>query len=269
MNLQNLKDTARRVRRHIAKMHAVSNTSHIGSAFSSVDILVCLYFSILKINPGKPHKINSDRFVMSKGHAGSALYAVLAERGFFDKKLLKHYCSEGGILPGHVTRGCVAGVEVSTGSLGHGLAIGAGMALAAKKDKKRHHIFVLMSDGECQEGSVWETALFARQHCLENLIAIIDYNKIQAFGRIKEVLDLEPLEAKWEAFEWSVREIDGHDFLEINSTLKKVPFEKNKPSVIIAHTVKGKGVSFMEDTLEWHYKSPNREELKKIFSELE
>jgi len=256
------------IRKIIINMHAASNSSHLGSALSCVEILTALYFKILNIDPSSPQDSNRDRFIMSKGHAASALYATLAKRGFFPLSLLNEYGVDGGRLPCHVSKGCAPGVEVSTGSLGHGLSIGAGICLAAKHDMKNHRTFVLLSDGECDEGSVWEAALFAKQHKLDNLIAIIDYNKIQAFGKTKDVLDLEPFAEKWKSFGWRVKELNGHNIQNILNSLEKVPFIKGIPSVIIAHTVKGKGISFMENNLLWHYRSPNEQELKAAIKEL-
>ena len=175
---------------------------------------------------------------------------------------------DGGKLPGHSTRNCVPGVEVSTGSLGHGLPMGAGMALVGKRDGKNYRIFVLMSDGECEEGSVWEAAMFATHHKLDNLVGIIDYNKLQAFGRTNEIMALEPLRDKWTAFGWQVKEVNGHNSSEIEKSLSKVPFKKRKPSLLIAHTIKGKGVSFMEDKLESHYKNLTKEEYKQALKKL-
>lgn len=259
---------AREVRRDIINMHFNAEASHVASSLSCVDLLVMLYFFVLKLNFRNYRDADQDRLILSKGHAASALYAVLSKKGFFDKSILKKYCCNGGILPGHATRYCVPGVEVSTGSLGHGLSIGAGMALAGKYDRLRRRVFVLMSDGECDEGSVWESALFAGHHKLDNLVAIIDYNKIQAFGYTKKILNLEPFADKWRSFGFSVREIDGHDFNEMHSAFKSAPFRKNKPSVIIAHTTKGKGVSFMENKLLWHYKSPGENDLRMALQEL-
>lgn len=259
---------AKQVRRKILSMHAASGNSHVGSSLSVADILVALYFSAMKINAHNCEDRKRDRLLLSKGHASSALYAVLAKRGFFPKKLLNGYCVDRGMLPGHATINCVPGVEVSTGSLGHGLSIGAGLALAAKHDKNKSRIFVILSDGECQEGSVWEAAMFASQHKLDNLISIIDYNKLQAFGRNKDIVGLEPFSKKWAAFGWQVKEIDGHDMAKIIKILENVPFVAKKPSVIIAHTIKGKGVSFMEDNLAWHYKSPGWDELNIALKEL-
>lgn len=263
------KRIAREIRKKIVKMIFNSQTSHIGSALSCVDILAVLYYNILAIDPENPQDPGRDRFILSKGHAASALYATLAQRGFFPEEVLKEYCIDGGRLPGHSTMGSVPGVEVSTGSLGHGLPMGIGMALAAKHNGGWYRIFVLLSDGECDEGSTWEGAMFASHHKLDNLVAIVDYNKLQAFGRIKEVVDLEPLRDKWVAFGWAVKEIDGHNFAQIEEALHKTPFEKNKPSMIIAHTIKGKGVSFMENQIAWHYKSPNQEQLEMALKELD
>jgi transketolase len=222
----------------------------------------------MKIDPKNPESENRDRFILSKGHAAAALYATLAERGFFNKELLENYCKNGQKIAGHSTRGCLPGVEASTGSLGHGLPMGAGMALAGKCDKKDYRIFILMSDGECDEGSVWEAALFASHHKLDNLVAIIDYNKFQALGRTNEVLNLEPLGEKWRNFGWEVKETDGHNFSEIEKNLSPIPFKNQKPSLLIAHTIKGKGVSFMEDKLESHYKRLTKEEYEESLKEL-
>jgi len=256
------------IRKKIVEMIFVSQTSHIGSALSCVEILVALYFNILRISPYKPFSENRDIFILSKGHAVSALYAVLAERGFFNEKLLNTYCANGSQLPGHVSQGFIPGIEVSTGSLGHGLAIANGIALAGKRDKEKYRIFVLLSDGECDEGSTWEAILFASHHKLDNLVAIIDYNKWQAFGRTKEVLNLEPFKKKWVDFGWAAKEVDGHNLKEILKVFQKIPFKKNKPSVVIAHTVKGKGLPFLEDKLESHYRPPTEEEYKIFMSKI-
>ena len=197
----------------------------------------------------------------------AAIYTTLAERGFFPMEWLETYYLNGSHLAGHVTYG-VPGVEASTGSLGHGLPIGCGIALAGKRDGKAYRIFVLLSDGECDEGSTWEAALFASHHHLDNIIAIVDYNKIQSFGKVREVLNLEPLTSKWKSFGWAACEIDGHDFGQIEKTLLSVPFEPGRPSCIIAHTVKGKGVSFMENQLAWHYMPPSGDELRQALVEL-
>ena len=257
------------IRKNIIKMVTVSKSSHVGSALSIVDILVILYFKILNIDPLSPEKEDRDRFILSKGHASTALYAILSKRGFFHKDLLDKYYIDGGVLPGHLDSSVTPGVEVSTGSLGHGLSIGTGMAIAAKHDNKNYKSYVLMSDGECDEGSVWEAAMLAAHLKLDNLVAIIDYNKIQSFGRTEEVVNLEPLYDKWVSFGWGVKEIDGHNYQELLNAFESLPIERGKPSMIIAHTIKGKGVSFMEDKLEWHYKSPTQEQYEIAMKEID
>ena len=259
---------SKEIRKKILKMIYNSQTSHIGAALSCVDILTVLYFKILKIYPANPWFQNRDRFILSKGHAASTLYATLSKRGFFSEDVLNDYCKDGSNLLGHSTMHCVPGVEVSTGSLGHGLSIGIGMALAAKHDNRNYRTFVLLSDGECNEGSLWEAVMFASHHKLDSLIAIVDCNKLQAFGETKDVIDLEPLADKWSSFGWTVKEIDGHNFNQIKDNLKKIPFKEGKPSVIIANTIKGKGVSFMENNLAWHYKSPTEKEYKIAVKEI-
>ena len=259
---------AKNVRKRIIEMLYGCKGPHIGSSFSAVEILISLYFRCLSVSPEKCRDKDRDRFILSKGHGCPALYAVLAERGFFSEKILQGFSIDGGTLEQHPTRNIKWGLEVSSGSLGHGLSIGAGMAVAAKADKAKHRVFVLMSDGETNEGSVWEAAMLAAQHKLDNLIAIVDYNKIQALGRTEEVIDMEPYAEKWRSFGWAVREIDGHNFTQIINALEKVPFQPKKPSIVIAHTLKGKGVSFMEDKLLWHYRCPDKEEYEKALKEI-
>jgi len=260
---------AKEIRKKVLRMSFRSKTAHIGSSLSEVDILTVLYFKILSIDPQNPEKDNRDRFVLSKGHGAAGLYAALAQRGFFGQGLLNTYCQDGSDLPGHSTKKCVPGVEVSTGSLGHGLPMACGMALVGKRDSKDYRVFVLMSDGEMEEGTTWEAALFASHHKLDNLVVLVDYNKLQALGRTNEVLNLEPLKDKWESFDWKVKEINGHNFQEIENALSELPFEQTKPSLVIAHTIKGKGVSFMEDKLEWHYKNLDEALLEKALRELD
>lgn len=259
---------SKKIRRKILRMVFNSQSSHIGSCLSAIDILAVLYFKVLSIDPRKPRARNRDRFILSKGHACAALYATLALRGFFSEKILDEYCKDGGRLPGHSTRHCVPGVEVSTGSLGHGLSMAVGMALAAKYDKLDYRVFALLGDGECNEGAVWEAIMFAGNKKLDNLIAIVDYNKIQSFGRVKEINNLEPFADKWRSFGWEAREADGHDVEELARLLNAVPFRPGKPNVLIAHTIKGKGVSFMENELKWHYKSPDKKELACALKEI-
>jgi transketolase len=253
--LEQLKEHARNVRRSVIEIATPVRSSHTGGSFSATDLLVALYFEILRIDPTNPKNPDRDIFIYSKGHSSSALYSTLVERGFAGREILKEYYVDGGRLSGHPVIGNMPGVEASTGSLGHGLPMGVGMALARKHDKKDARVFVMMSDGECDEGSVWEAAMFSGFHKLDNLVVIVDYNKIQSLAHTKEALDLEPFRQKWEAFNWSVKEVDGHDFKEIVGALESLPFEKGKPSIVIAHTIKGKGVSFMENQVAWHYKS--------------
>jgi len=228
---------------------------HPGGAFSSVDVMVALYVDILKIDPKKPLWKDRDYFILSKGHASVGLYSVLALRGFFDKKILKTFRQDDSILGGHPDRNKVPGVEMSTGSLGHGLSIGIGLAIAAKMDKRLNKTFVLLGDGETQEGSIWEAAMSASHFKLDNLVAIVDRNMIQIDGSTEDIMSLEPYKDKWEAFGRQVKEIDGHSMDEITTILKTVPFKKDKPSLVISNTTKGKGISFMENKAEWHGKA--------------
>jgi len=268
-NLEDLKNLTARLRHHALWMTHRAKSSHIGTNFSMAELLAVLYGRILRVDPKNPDWPARDRFILSKWHGCANLYAVLAEQGFFPLEWLKTFYQNGSKLAGHITHTHVPGVEVSTGSLGHGLSIATGMALAAKRDNKTHRVFALLSDGECDEGSTWEPALFAPQHQLDNLIVIVDYNKIQSLGTVKEVMDLEPFADKWRAFGWSVHEIDGHNLDEVVNTLEKLPFIPGQPSCIIAHTIKGKGVSFMEDDLLWHYRTPQGEEFEAALAELE
>lgn len=267
----NSEQLAWRIKRHAVEMTHISQGSHIGSVLSVADIIAVLYSDIMYVNPEDPGDENRDRFILSKGHAGAAIYAALAEKGFFKaEELLTHY-ADGSRLSGHVSHKGVPGVEVSTGSLGHGLPMGAGMALAAKYDGKEHNIFVVMGDGECDEGSVWECALFANQFKLDNLIAVIDHNKMQSLDFCENTMALAPFGDKWRAFGWNVYDIDGHDHSQLKCALKEAKDNKNgKPSVIIANTVKGKGISFMEMNILWHYRFPHDgEEYDNAVAELE
>lgn len=229
------------------------------------DVLAVLYGRTLQVDPSRPDAADRDRFVLSKGHGAAAIYAVLAESGFFDVKDLESYCLDGTELAGHAHH-AVNGVDFSTGALGHGLSLAAGCALAGRKGGFR--AFAVLSDGECDEGSIWEAALFAGHHGLDNLVAIVDYNKIQSFGRVEEVLNLEPFADKWRAFGWQVRELDGHDHSELHEVCDALPLKSGMPSLLLAHTVKGKGVRAMEDNLAWHYRSPDAEMLADAIAEL-
>lgn len=269
MLINKYRNIASCVRKEILDITYRSRSSHIGSSFSIVEILVALYFKCLSVSQQEPSGQDRDRFILSKGHGCPALYATLSLRGLLSKDVLKAFAKNGGKLEQHPTRNPRYGIEVSTGSLGHGLSIGTGMAVAGKYDQKKYRIFVLMSDGETNEGSVWEAAMLAAHQNLDNLIAIVDYNKMQALGSTREVINLEPFTDKWRSFGWAVREVDGHNVEELINSIEEIPFEVNKPSAIIAHTVKGKGVCFMEDELLWHYRCPDEGEYKKALSEID
>lgn len=260
---------AKNVRIHTVNMTSRGGSSHVGAALSMVDILAVLYGKVMQIDPADPRKEDRDRFILSKGHAGVAIYATLAETGFFPlEKLLTHY-QDGSDLSGHVSHKGIPGVELSTGSLGHGLPVGAGMAYAGKLKTNSHRVFVLLSDGECDEGSNWEAILFASHHELDNLIAIVDYNKIQSLASVEETLALEPFADKWRSFGWSVVEVDGHDHEQLREAFERIPAKRNKPTCVIAHTTKGKGVSFMENSVLWHYRTARDEKLAEALKELE
>jgi transketolase len=262
-----VEERARAIRAKIVRMAHHGKTPHVASALSCADLVTALYFEALRIDPAAPDEEGRDRFILSKGHGCMALYATLAERGFFSEEVLDEYAQDGGRLAEHPAPHCVPGIEAATGSLGHGLSLGAGLALAAKIRGQSHRVFVLLSDAECSEGSTWEAAIFGGARGLDNLVAIVDYNKWSAMGRTSPYL--EPLAQKWKAFGWSCMEIDGHDSGAIVTALSRVPFEPKRPAVVIAHTVKGKGVSFMEDDLEWHYRSPNDGDLDRALKEIQ
>ena len=246
-----------KIRRHGIEMTHLSGGSHIGAIMSVADIVAVLYTDVLRVDPKNPCFEDRDRFILSKGHAGASIYAALAERGFFDIEELKTHYQDGSRLSGHVSHQ-VPGVEFSTGSLGHGLSAAAGMAYAFKKDGKNARAFVVMGDGECNEGSVFEAALFANHFRLNNLIAVIDHNRMQSLDYNENTLEIEDMGAKWRAFGWNVIDINGHNHDELKSAFKDALAEKDKPTVIIANTVKGKGVSFMEMDILWHYRFPHR-----------
>lgn len=268
----NLIDTgkmAAAIRRHAVEMTHLGKSSHVGSVLSAADVLAVLYGQVLNVDPEAPQAPDRDRFILSKGHAGAGVYAALAERGFFEKDRLKSHYQNGSTLSGHVSHKGVPGVELSTGSLGHGLGVGTGMALAAKRQGRNWRTFVLLSDGECDEGSNWEAILFAAHHKLDNLVAAIDYNKIQSLASVADTLALEPFADKWRAFGWHVTEVDGHDHDALRAALDVPPGERSQPSVVICHTVKGKGVSFMERQVLWHYRTPQGDEYRAAVAELE
>ena len=260
--------TARKIRGKLVEMSHKMGVPHLGGSLSCVDILVAAYWNVLHFDPAKPADMGRDRFILSKGHAATSLYATLAFRGFFDEELLDSFAQPGSPLAEHPLPNCAPGVEAATGSLGHGLPMGLGMALASRILKIPYRVFVLMSDGECNEGSVWEAALFAPMNRLENVVVIIDYNKWQATGRSNEVMSLAPLRIKWESFGWRTAEIDGHDIPALIREMSTPPDGTGRPLAIIANTVKGKGVSFMEDDNNWHYKSPSEAEAAAAQKEL-
>ncbi|HEY7958636.1 MAG TPA: transketolase [Sphingomicrobium sp.] len=259
-------DLALRLRRHVVRMCSRGGSSHVGSGLSIADIIAVLYGKVLRIDPVRPDWPERDRFILSKGHAGACVYAALAERGFFDVAELDAHYRNGSKLSGHVSHKGVPGVELSTGSLGHGLGIGAGMALNLNRFGGGQRIFVLLSDGECDEGSVWEAAMFAGHHRLANLCAIIDYNKLQSLGRVSDTVNLEPFGAKWRAFGWHAVRVDGHDHDALGAAFAERA--DNRPTCIVADTVKGRGVSFMENEVLWHYRAPRGEEYVAAMREL-
>lgn len=262
-----LATNAQQIRRHILNMVFKASAAHVGSSFSIVEILAVLYFSILKIDPQNPREPNRDIFVLSKGHAVAALYATLAERGFFDKTELNKFCQDGSKIAGHVIKDSFPGIEVTAGSLGHGLAITNGLALANKNNERK--FFCLLGDGECNEGAVWEAAMFGAQHDLSKLVAIVDVNNQQGLGETEKIINNSRLSSRWAAFGWEVKEADGHNIKELAAVFDYFINKKNKsPSVLLAHTIKGKGVSFMENNIAWHYKNPNAEEYRLALNEL-
>lgn len=253
------------IRKSILHMVHYSKSSHVGTCLSIVEILYTLYGKIMNVDPCEPGKPDRDKFILSKGHGGAALYATLAEFGFFPKSGLDRYYIDGGLLPGHLDRTAVPGIEVSSGSLGHGLSLGLGMAIANRIDNRPGHIYVLLGDGECNEGSVWEAVMLASTLGLTNMTAIVDYNKIQSFGRTNEIINQSNMAERWRAFGWEAHEVDGHNVEQLEEVFR---LSQTGPKAVIAHTVKGKGVSFMEDRLEWHYKSPNDQQYETALREL-
>ena len=265
---ENLDLVCRQIRGRLVAMSHKAGTPHLASALSCVEILVASYWRILRIDATKPHDPARDRFILSKGHAASVLYAVLARRGFFPESWLDHFAEEGSPLAEQPAPNCAPGVELATGSLGHGLPVGIGLALGARLQKTASRVFVTMSDGECNEGTVWEGALFAPAQKLDRLTAIIDFNKWQATARSEETMSLTPFREKWAAFGWRALEVDGHDIAAVIAALEQCDDGSGKPLAIVAHTVKGKGVSFMEDDNNWHYRVPTAEEVTAAHEEL-
>ena len=265
------RELAYRIRLHALEMTNLGGTSHIGSIFSMADLLAVLYTDVLHVDPENPRMPERDRLILSKGHAGAGVYAALAECGFFPVEQLKTHCQNGSILSGHVSHKGVPGVEASTGSLGQGMPMAMGMAMAAKMNGQKHHVHCIVGDGECDEGAVWEAALIAHQYKLDNFIVTIDFNKIQSLARVEDTIALEPLNDKWHSFGWHVIRVDGHD----HDALRQAYAEAHnamgggKPVVVIADTVKGKGVSFMEGDVLWHYRTARGEEYDAALKELE
>lgn len=255
-----------KIRRHGVEMTNLSRGSHIACILSVADIVAVLYSDIANIDPNDPKMPGRDRIILSKGHAGASIYAALAESGFFSVEELKTHYADGSRLSGHVSHKGVPGVELSTGSLGHGLPVGTGMALKAKKDGEDHRVFVIMGDGECDEGSVWEAALFANHFKLDNLCVIIDHNKMQSLDYCENTISLAPLADKWKSFGWNVIEADGHNHDALRDAMRKN--NSGKPTLIIAHTIKGKGISYMENNILWHYRPPAGEDYDTAIAEL-
>jgi len=259
---------AAHIRRRIVEMICKGGSGHLGGAMSCVEVLVTLYFEILRLDPHNPYWEERDRFILSAGHKCLTLYVAMALRGYFDEEKLFSYGSMDSPLPGHPDRHLLPGIEANTGSLGHGLAIGGGIALSGKMDGKDWKVYVLLGDGEAEEGTVWESAAAASHYKLDNLVAIVDKNKLQLQGPTREVMNIDPLGDRWRAFGWQVREIDGHNFDEIFCALSSVPFKKGSPSVIISHTIKGKGVSFAENVPVYHQWKPTPDEYERALKEV-
>lgn len=268
VSLDELKAIAKKVRRHIVEMTTAAESGHPGGSLSAVEITVALYFALMRHDPKNPEAPDRDRFILSKGHASPLLYAVLAEAGYFDPKMLPTFRQLGSPLQGHPDRRKLPGIEASTGSLGQGLSKGIGHALARRLDKKSYFTYVLMSDGETNEGQTWEAAAMAAHHRVDHLIVILDYNKYQLDDSTKNICDMEPMIDKWKSFRWHVEEIDGHDLNAVIGAVQKAQQVKDQPVLIVAHTVKGKGVSFMEHNNNFHGVAPTKEELEKALKEL-
>jgi transketolase len=268
LSIPELEKMAKQLRRHVITMISTAGSGHPGGSLSAADIVTALYFKVMHHDPKNPQWPDRDRFVLSKGHAAPILYAALAECGYFPVEELSTLRRLGSRLQGHTDRTLTPGVEMSAGSLGQGLSYGIGMALAGGLDKQSYRVFVLLGDGECDEGQVWEAAMFAPHHRMDNITAIIDHNDLQLDGRVCDIMALEPLTDKWRAFNWNVLEINGHDIKEILQALKKAGEVKGKPTVIIAHTIKGKGVSFMEGNVDFHGKAPSPQETEQALKEL-
>lgn len=264
----NLKQICNNIRKDIIEMIYRGGSGHPGGSLSAVEILVCLYFKIMKIDPNNPQWEERDLFILSKGHAAPLLYAVLANRGFFAREELSTFNQPGTRLQKHIDMHLVPGAELSTGSLAQGLSVAVGMALGLKNDAKKRQVFVLIGDGECQEGQIWEAAMFAAHNKLANLLVFLDNNKCQVDGFTDSICRIEPIEDKWLSFGWNVQKVDGHDIDRLLLSIEKAAKETNKPSIIIADTLKGKGVSFMENKPEWHAKDISPKEYDQAMADL-
>jgi transketolase len=269
LTIDEMKAKAKWMRREIIKMIAVAGSGHPGGSLSAVEILAALYFKILKHNPADPHWVDRDRFILSKGHAAPVLYSALAASGYLPQEELCTLRKIDSRLQGHPECEKTPGVEMSAGALGQGLSFGVGVSLACRLNSQNYRTYVLLGDGECDEGQVWEAAMAAAHFKLENLIAVVDNNGVQLDGFNRNIMNIEPLNKKWLSFGWKVIEVDGHDIAQLISAFKRAQKVIGQPTVIIAHTVKGKGVSFMENNPDWHGKAPNADELKIAMKELE
>ncbi|MCJ7471820.1 MAG: transketolase [Actinobacteria bacterium] len=266
--LKRLKEISNKIRCSIVTMVKDASVGHIGGSLSVTDILVALYFKVLNIDPKNPDWENRDRLVLSKGHGATAIYSVLAERGFFPAKELETFGIIDSKFQVHPDKTKVPGIEASTGALGQGLSVAAGMALAARLDNKDYHTYAILGDGEIQEGQIWEAAMFSAHYKLDNLTAILDYNNVQLMGDVPDIMGIAPVNLKWESFGWNVVETDGHDFEKILTSIDQARNTKDGPTIIIADTTKGKGVSFMQDTCTWHGNVPSDDEYEKAIKEL-
>jgi len=267
--IRHLEEIARRIRCHVVRTISEAGVGHPGGSLSATDILAALYFHVMRVDPKRPDWKDRDRFILSKGHGAAGLYATLAERGYFSPDLLKTFGQIDSRLQVHPDMHLLPGIEASTGALAQGLSIALGVAMAAKMDGRTFHVYCLIGDGENQEGQVWEAAEVAAHHRVDNLTVILDYNRVQLMGTLEEVLDLAPIDDKWRSFGWAVKEIDGHDMRQIIAALEAAKELRGKPCIVIAHTTKGKGVSYMEGQAAWHGKPPDAGELAQALAELQ
>jgi transketolase len=266
--IQRLEEIATKVRCHIVRTISEAGAGHVGGSLSEADILTALYFHVMRVDPQRPDWEERDRFVLSKGHGAAGLYATLAERGYFPPELLETFGRIDSRLQVHPDMHMVPGVEISTGALGQGISVALGVALAARLDGRPFHTYCLIGDGENQEGQVWEAAQTAAHYGVDNLTVILDYNRVQLFGTLEEIMEIAPITDKWRSFNWEVIEIDGHDIRQIIRALESAKQVTGRPCIVIAHTTKGKGVSYMEGKAAWHGKPPDAEELAQALADL-